>query len=114
MECSELLRTIGERVRTLRKSQRLSQEKLAELASLHPVFISKVETGKVRASICTYLSVADALGVGLSDLLDLRQEREPSDVELLALFQSAKQLNEDKRSVFVQAVKGLLSGLGGA
>ncbi|MGA2151090.1 MAG: helix-turn-helix transcriptional regulator, partial [Geobacteraceae bacterium] len=45
MECGELLKLLGERIRTLRKGQEISQERLAELAGLHPVFISKIETG---------------------------------------------------------------------
>lgn len=112
MECTELLRVLGERVRAIRKSQKLSQEKLAELASLHPVFISNVETGRRRASICTYHSIAEALGLTLSELVDIPSDKESWDSNLLVLFQTAKSLDKDKQNVFVETVKGVLNGLG--
>jgi len=113
MDCSVLLKNVGERVRALRKMQGLSQEMLAELSGLHPVFVSRVETGKVKGSLCTYQAIADALDVRLADLVDLPTEMEPWDNDLLALFQAAKKLNKDKQTVFIQTVKGVLSGLGG-
>jgi transcriptional regulator with XRE-family HTH domain len=113
MECGELLKLLGERIRTLRKGQEISQERLAELAGLHPVFISKIETGKVKASICSYNSIANALNMSLSELVELPGEKESWDSNMVALFQSAKRLSKDKQTVFVETVKGMLSGLEG-
>ena len=113
MECAELLKYLGERIRTLRKVQNISQERLAELAGLHPVFISNVETGKVKASICSYNSIANALNMSLSELVELPGEKESWDSNMVALFQSAKRLSKDKQTVFVETVKGMLSGLEG-
>ena len=113
MECAELLKYLGERIRTIRKVQNISQERLAELASLHPVFISNVETGKVKASICSYNSIANALNMSLSELVELPGEKESWDSNMVALFQSAKRLSKDKQTVFVETVKGMLSGLEG-
>ena len=113
MECGELLKLLVERIRTLRKGQEISQERLAELAGLHPVFISKIETGKVKASICSYNSIANALNMSLSELVELPGEKESWDSNMVALFQSAKRLSKDKQTVFVETVKGMLSGLEG-
>ena len=113
MECAELLKYLGERIRTIRKVQNISQERLAELAGLHPVFISNVETGKVKASICSYNSIANALNMSLSELVELPGEKESWDSNMVALFQSAKRLSKDKQTVFVETVKGMLSGLEG-
>ena len=113
MECDKLLKTIGERVRTLRKSQSISQERLAELAGLHPVYISHLECGRRRASICTYNSVAEALGVSLSELVELPTESEVWDSNLVSLFQIAKKLERDKQIIFVETVRGVLNGLDG-
>lgn len=113
MECDHLLRTIGERVRTLRKAQKMSQERLAELAGLHPVYISNVETGRRRASICTYQSIAESLGVCLSELVDMPSGIEAWDSNLLEVFQSAKKLDGAKQKIFVETVRGVLKGLEG-
>jgi len=113
MECTELLKLLGARIKALRKDKDLSQERLAELAGLHPVFISKVETGKVKASICSYHSIAKALDMSLAGLIELPGEGESWNSDMIVLFQSAKKLNTDKQIVFVEAVKGVLNGLGG-
>jgi transcriptional regulator with XRE-family HTH domain len=59
---------LGETIRTLRRQGGLSQEKLAEKASLSPVFISQVECGKENISVDSAMRVARALGVCLRDL----------------------------------------------
>ena len=48
----------------------LSQEKLAEKADLHPVYIGKIERGEQWISLHALLRVAKALGVKASDLID--------------------------------------------
>ena len=113
MECAELLKFLGERIRTLRKGQNISQERLAELASLHPVFISNIETGKVKASVCSYNSIANALNMSLSELVELPGEKEMWDSNMITLFQSAKRLSKDKQTVFMETLKGVLNGLEG-
>jgi transcriptional regulator with XRE-family HTH domain len=47
----------------------MSQERLAEKAELHPVYIGKVERGEQWISLHALLRVAKALGVRGNDLL---------------------------------------------
>lgn len=51
----------GEKVRTIRKSQNVSQEGLAELAELDRTYISDIENGKRNVSIETVFKIAKAL-----------------------------------------------------
>ena len=111
MECTDLLKIVGDRVRTIRKSRKISQEKLAELAALHPVFISNVENGKVKASIYTYFTIAEALGMTLAELVEIPENEEVWNSELVVLFQSAKNLDKNKQKIFVETVKGVLAGI---
>jgi len=48
----------------------MSQEKLAEKADLHPVYLGQVERGEQTASVHALIRVAKALGVKVRDLLD--------------------------------------------
>ena len=57
-ENEELLKIIGERIRTVRKVQKISQERLAELSGLHPTYISDIERGKVNASLYTFYMIS--------------------------------------------------------
>jgi len=47
----------------------MSQEKLAEKAELHPVYIGKIERGEQWISLHALLRVAKALGVRASNLI---------------------------------------------
>lgn len=51
----------GEKVKSIRKSQKVSQEKLAELAELDRTYISDIENGKRNVSIETVYKIAKAL-----------------------------------------------------
>ena len=60
---------IGENVRNLRKKSGMTQEKLAEKANLHPVYISQVERADRAVTIAALLKIAKALGVKLRDVV---------------------------------------------
>jgi transcriptional regulator with XRE-family HTH domain len=66
---STQLKILGEAVRRHRSAVGLSQEKLAEKASLHPVYIGKIERGEQWISLHALLRVAKALGIKASDLI---------------------------------------------
>ena len=51
----------GEKVKAIRKSQNVSQEKLAELAELDRTYISDIENGKRNVSIETVFKISKAL-----------------------------------------------------
>ena len=60
---------MGMRIRTLRKSQGMSQEWLAELANYSPPYISHVERGVKKPSLSALIRIASALKVTVDYLL---------------------------------------------
>ncbi len=60
---------IGATIRKHRKKARLSQEKLAEKADLHPVHIGEVERGEETVSIAALVGIAKACGVRVRNLV---------------------------------------------
>jgi transcriptional regulator with XRE-family HTH domain len=60
---------IGANVRTFRKKAGLSQERLAEKAELHPVYISQVERGTKAVSVEALWKLSRALKVPMSALV---------------------------------------------
>lgn len=53
----------------IRLSKKLTQEKVAEYAGLHPNYIGSVERGERNISICNIERIAHALGVPMHALL---------------------------------------------
>jgi len=64
------LKILGETIRKHRKKAGLSQEKLAEKADMHPVYIGKIERGEQWISLHALLRIADALKIPVRDLVD--------------------------------------------
>lgn len=58
----------GKNIKRLRLKRKLSQERLAELAGLHPNYVGRVERGKQNASVLNVVKLARALKVKPGDL----------------------------------------------
>jgi transcriptional regulator with XRE-family HTH domain len=63
-------RVFGERIRTLRHSRGLSQERLADLAGIHRTYLSSLERGERNVSLDNIHALARALGVPAADLFE--------------------------------------------
>ncbi len=76
MERSDhLAAAFGEVLRELRTAAHLSQEQLAEAASLHRNYVGLVERGLNSPSLSAIAALASALGSRPSDLLRRAEER---------------------------------------
>ena len=64
----EILTVFGKRIRELRLQRGLSQEKLAELATLHRTYIGAIERGERNVSLKNIYKIAKALDVTLEDI----------------------------------------------
>lgn len=61
--------TIGERIKKARKDKGWTQAQLAAEAGTTSISISFYETGRMFPSVLNLISIADALGVTLDDLV---------------------------------------------
>lgn len=70
-------------MKRIRLEQKLTQEKVAEAAGLHPNYISSVERGERNISIVNIERIACALGVPMTELLaDPEKQRKPRGVKV--------------------------------
>ena len=65
---------LGQAIRAQRVKKKLSQEKLADLASLHRTYIGSVERGERNITIINCEKIAHALRVRTSQLLHLAEK----------------------------------------
>ncbi len=63
-----LKKVLGQRIQDLRKSKKLTQDKLAELVGIDPKNISKIEKGNNYPTAETLSSIAQALDVEIYEL----------------------------------------------
>ena len=64
----EAARSVGARLRVLRKSQRVTLTGLAKLSGVDAATISRIETGKMSGTLESHIRLAEALGWKLTDL----------------------------------------------
>ena len=72
---TDLRGRLGTRLKQLRRARRMTQEQLAERAGLSYKFVGEVERGQGNPTLTTMAALAEALGVGLIDLLGFELER---------------------------------------
>ena len=63
---------VGLNLQRLRREKGLSQEELADLASIHQTYLSGVERGKRNPTITVLQRIAGALGTDIQDLVQKR------------------------------------------
>ncbi len=61
------LKRLGKNVREIRKKRGWTQEKLAEQAEIHPVYVSYIEKGSRNPSISKIFKIVRALDCGPSE-----------------------------------------------
>jgi len=64
----DIRKRIGVRIRQLRKERDLSQERLAEKASLNTKYLGAIERGERNLSLESLYKIANALGISLAFL----------------------------------------------
>ena len=69
----ELLTSLGDRIRFLRKQQSFSQEELAHRAGLDRTYIGSVERGERNIAVINLQKIAQALEVSLAELVSFER-----------------------------------------
>lgn len=109
MKTTDLMQKIGLRIRSLRNSQGLSQEKLAELAGVHPTYVSEIELGKANASLGILEGIALGLGMTLSELVAAQDGDD--DIAILTLVSRIRSFDERQRKIFIETATAVLNGM---
>ncbi len=81
MPVSTISRQFGRVVRNRRAAARLSQEKLAERAGLHPTYVGLIERGARNATLDVAARIAKALKVDLPELIAEAQSKRGGSAE---------------------------------
>ena len=69
MDKEKLKNNISNNIRLLRTKNRISQDKLSELAGINQQQISFIEKGKACPKLETVIKIAEALNVTVNDLI---------------------------------------------
>ncbi|GAP71828.1 hypothetical protein SAMD00024442_19_33 [Candidatus Symbiothrix dinenymphae] len=70
MGSKSILAIFGTNVQKYRKERQWSQEKLAEVASVHRTYVGMIERAEKNITLCTMEKIAKALNVEIKNLLE--------------------------------------------
>ena len=106
---------VGDRLRQYREQQNLSQDELAELASIHRVTLSRYESGRVEPGAQALARIADALGVTTDILLGRENEKDkdqnppPRTLQARIISGGVDQLPQDERDRILSVLQAMYS-----
>ena len=69
MTTDERMVTFGRRVREVRKSKGISQERLAEMAGIDRSYMGNIERGEKNITLKKAYEICDALDIEIKDLV---------------------------------------------
>ncbi|HRD58086.1 MAG TPA: helix-turn-helix transcriptional regulator [Ferruginibacter sp.] len=70
----DFLKQLGGRIRTIRKSKKMSQVDVGIAMDNFGEQIGRIERGELNVTICTLKKIADTLDTSLSHLLDFTKQ----------------------------------------
>lgn len=76
----------GERIKTIRKSQGITQAKLAETLHISSSFMSRIENGSSSLTLDFVCEIADALQVTRQEVLRERQMKQSHCIRITSNF----------------------------
>ncbi|MGG1678752.1 helix-turn-helix domain-containing protein [Neobacillus sp. NRS-1170] len=107
----ELSTLIGDRIRTLRKAIKLSQEELAFKASLHPTSIGRIERGEMTFSIDNLIKITNSLNVSLEEFFSVIDPKDESQntilVEIIRLLGNQSSTQQKKILEIIKLIMDL-------
>ena len=96
-----------ERLATLRKERKLSQQALADAIGIHVTQLRRYEAGTSQPTLDVLRQTARALVVSANVLVFDEDEREPDD-EFRPHFEALSKLDNEERSVLRAVIEAML------
>ena len=112
---ADLQEIVGRVIRQERQSHQYTIKELGERAGLSEIYVGEIERGQKYPSAKVLESLAQALGLGVEELLELmaeeiRREREPQQVTSVIGFTTPVRTGQTRRTAVRQIVNMLDEG----
>ena len=98
---------MGKRIQKLRREADLTQELLAEKAELSLKHLGELERGRGNPSLSSLESLAQALGISLSEMFNYENEQLSVDEIRMEIAQMMKKASEDECRLLYRILRAL-------
>lgn len=103
--------SFGKRIRDIRMSKNISQEKLAELSGLHPTYIGQLERGEKSPTLESIYKISVGLDISINKFfynLDNASESEKNDYAI-KLYNEIIKLPKNKQERIYNIVSEIIN-----
>lgn len=102
----EIRQLIGLRIKQLRRARELSQEELSEKVGISSKYLSSIERGKENPTLDTFIRLALALNVEISELFNYMHEKSPGELRQ-TILSMIKGSDKEKLELATKIVKDI-------
>ena len=99
---------IGQRVKTLREGQSLTQKELADMVAISPSSIARLESGETMTSVSTLLKIAEALNTSISSIVASANENIQFQDEIAGLVSKLSKCPQEQRAELIKSFEQLM------
>ncbi|MGM9882504.1 MAG: helix-turn-helix domain-containing protein [Bacilli bacterium] len=85
---------LGEKIKLLRKSKKISQEELSNMLKINRNYLSRIETGKSEPTSSVLKNIALIFNVDLNSLLDINEVSIKNAEKIKYIVENCKYLHE--------------------
>lgn len=101
---------LGMRIRYYRKERHITQERLAEICSLHPTYIGQLERGEKNATIESIYRIAKGLDIPISTLLENMEYLESTSSNIpLDIYHQLLSLSYEQQKIMQEIIQNVIS-----
>ena len=100
-------RYLGMRIKEIRQSRKISQDKLSEKLDIDPKYLSRIEVGKATPSLDLLVKTANLLNVELKELFEFAHLEKTGDKNQIELL--LKCLTDEKRKLVIKLIKAVVN-----
>lgn len=97
---------IGLRIKELRRSKGLSQERLAEKIGISSKYLSSIERGRENPTLDTFLKLASALNIELPEVFNVSHVKPSKDLRVF-ISRLTKSSDEERLRLTAKVVKAI-------
>ena len=96
--------TLGEKIRTLRKDKKISQEQLSIMLQINRNHLSRIETDKSEPTASILKDISRLFDINLNSLLDIEAIEEPLENKISYVTENCRFLHEKDLDFIVRII----------
>ncbi len=99
---------IGNRIKNLRRAQKLSQEKLAEKSGLHTTYVGQIERGEKSPTVDSVYKISLGLEVSMDELFKNMANETQNSVYADKIYDLALSISVEKQKELYNIIEKIL------